>query len=193
MSPTRKVTKTREKVKGILTFVDKMCILIIGKEILMTKQDKAIKLIKKGNFLDAAELLSELEASAVTNPQELKDYFTKWMYKKVEYFLVCTLTDDSKIIRIYEVSKGTVNTTQVHARDVFRPAILDNATGIIIAHNHPTGDLTFSRQDIRTTMNLEKAGKILRIPLVDSIIISHGEIASALESGVLKEKRAVIK
>ena len=153
----------------------------------MTKQEEAIKLIKKGNFLDAAELLSDIKSESVTNPKKLKDYFIKWMYKKVEYFLVCTLNDESKIINIYEITKGTVNTTSVHPRDVFRPAILDNATGIIIAHNHPSGNMEFSRHDKRTINNLIKAGKLLNIPIVDGIIIGHGEIASALEEGIIKQ------
>jgi DNA repair protein RadC len=154
----------------------------------MTKQDEAIKLIKKGNYLDAAELLSCIKAESVTNPKKLRDYFIKWMYKKVEYFLVCTLNDESKIINIYEITKGTVNTVSIHPRDVFRPAILDNATGVIIAHNHPSGSLIFSKHDKRTTANLIKAGKILNIPIVDSIVIGHGEIASALEKGVIKQE-----
>lgn len=66
---------------------------------------------------------------------------------------------------------GTVSESIVHPREVFGAAILGNCSGIIIAHNHPSGTLTPSRQDLETTMRPVDAGKIIGIPIIDHIII----------------------
>jgi len=76
-----------------------------------------------------------------------------------------------RIIGHYLVGTGTLNSVSIHARDVFRIAILANAYCIILAHNHPSGDATPSSEDIRVTRELARAGTLLKIELQDHVII----------------------
>jgi DNA repair protein RadC len=70
------------------------------------------------------------------------------------------------------VAIGTLNTAYVHPRDTFRRAITEGSSAIIVAYNHPTGDVEPSDNDIRTTMQLHEAGEIVDIPLLDHLIVS---------------------
>ena len=90
------------------------------------------------------------------------------------------------------VSKGTLNASLAHPREVFKAAILGGASGVIVAHNHPSGDPTPSRTDIRTTRALREAAKIISIDLLDHVIVGVKEADPAglgyysfCEAGVL--------
>lgn len=91
-----------------------------------------------------------------------------------EVFVAILLNAQRHVIGYTEVSRGTLDASLVHPREVFRVAILQNASSIIVAHNHPSGIPAPSREDIQVTKCLAKAGKILGIPLLDSLIIGHG-------------------
>lgn len=88
-----------------------------------------------------------------------------------ETFVIIALDSKNKINAINMASIGTVNATIVEPREIFKFAILSNAVGIIIAHNHPSGDTKPSKQDIKTTERIVKAAEIMRIPVVDHIIV----------------------
>lgn len=88
-----------------------------------------------------------------------------------ETFVIIALDSKNKINAINMASIGTVNATIVEPREIFKFAILSNAVGIIIAHNHPSGDTKPSKQDIQTTERIVKAAEIMRIPLIDHIIV----------------------
>lgn len=88
-----------------------------------------------------------------------------------ETFVIIALDSKNKINAINMASIGTVNATIVEPREIFKFAILSNAVGIIIAHNHPSGDTKPSKQDIKTTERIVKAAEIMRIPLIDHIIV----------------------
>jgi DNA repair protein RadC len=90
-----------------------------------------------------------------------------------EQFVVLTLDTRSRVIQRHLVSLGTLNSTSVHPREVFRPAVLDAAASIIVVHNHPSGDPSPSSSDIRITKSLVDAGNILQIPVVDHLIIGR--------------------
>lgn len=83
------------------------------------------------------------------------------------------------------ITRGLLNSSLVHAREVFRPAILLNGAAIILVHNHPSGDPTPSPDDRVVTSSLVSAGKILDIPVQDHIIIGEGRYVSFAESGLL--------
>lgn len=170
----------------LLTFLNELCILYKGVTMDTAKKEQVIDLINKGNLLDAAELLVRIETDPIEEPNDLKEYLKKWMFKKVEYFLVATLNSQNKVIQVHEISKGTVDKTIVAARDVFRAAILDNASSIILAHNHPGGSLEFGKKDRLLTREFVKIGKLVGIPVLDHLIIGHGKYASAVEQCVLK-------
>ena len=91
-----------------------------------------------------------------------------------ETAVVLCLDTKNKINAINIVSVGTVDATLTHPREVFKAAILSNATGIIFAHNHPSGDIEPSKEDEQITKRLIKAGKILGIDVLDAIIIGDG-------------------
>ena len=88
-----------------------------------------------------------------------------------ELMKVICLNTRHEVVGIAEVSRGTVDHTMVHMRDVFRPAILANATNLIMVHNHPSGDPTPSPDDIRMTYRLRKIGVDIGIPIIDHVII----------------------
>lgn len=104
-----------------------------------------------------------------------------------EMFTVCTLNTKYNLINRHTVSLGLANATLVHSREVFRPAITDGASMVILSHNHPTGDATPSAEDVMLTKNLVEAGRLLDIQVLDHMIIGRGErpYLSMRESGLV--------
>lgn len=104
----------------------------------------------------------------------------------VEHFGVLSLNTKHEPIGWDVVSMGTVDATLVHPRDVFRAAILHNASAVIVAHNHPSGDPSPSPDDCRLSARLKAAGELLGIAVLDSIIVADGGgLASLRERGEL--------
>ena len=93
--------------------------------------------------------------------------------RKQEYFITVSLNGAHEVINIRVVTIGLVNKTQVHPREVFADVIVDRAAALIVAHNHPSGDLTPSMDDVQITQILSDAAKLLGIKLLDHLIISH--------------------
>jgi DNA repair protein RadC len=106
--------------------------------------------------------------------------------RKQEHFLCISLNGAYEVIAVRTVSVGLVNKTQVHPREVFADPLTDRATAIIVAHNHPTGNLTPSKEDIAITRQLKSAGEILGIKLLDHIIFSHKGYYSFMENNELE-------
>ncbi len=111
------------------------------------------------------------EQVAITSPNDIALEFDFLKGEFQENFWVVNVDTKNKIINKNLVSMGTVNSTMCHPRDVFRSAIVSNATSIIIVHNHPSGSTTPSDYDINITKTLNEAGKILGIKVLDHIII----------------------
>lgn len=88
-----------------------------------------------------------------------------------EYMYMICLNTKNRVIGVFEISHGNVNSSIVGTREVFQKALLANAVSIILMHNHPSGDPTPSRQDIDITSKLVEAGRILGIEVLDHIII----------------------
>lgn len=99
-----------------------------------------------------------------------------------EYFMVVSLDNHNKIINIDTVSIGTLNSSLIHPRETFEVAIKNHAAAIIICHNHPSGELKPSEDDLAVTQNLVKAGKILGIEIFDHIIITKTQWVSMKQS-----------
>lgn len=96
--------------------------------------------------------------------------------KKQEHFVLLTLDGADKLIDRHIVSIGTVNASLIHPRDIFTLALNDNAASILVAHNHPGGNLEPSQADIEVTKRLKDAGKLLGIALQNHLIITKDEI-----------------
>jgi DNA repair protein RadC len=102
-----------------------------------------------------------------------------------EAFAVVMLNTKNKVIGVNMVSLGMLDSAIVHPREVFKPAILANAASVIVAHNHPSGDPSPSREDIHMTKRLVQAGDILGIPVLDHLIMGDGCHTSLKERGVM--------
>ena len=102
-----------------------------------------------------------------------------------EEFRVLILNNKNSLLKNVMISAGTVSEAIVHPREVFRDAIRESGVAVIIAHNHPTGELTPSREDINTTRRLAEAGKIVGIPVLDHVIITNTSYYSMKEGGYL--------
>jgi len=87
-----------------------------------------------------------------------------------ERFIVLTLSTKNEVIGWSEITAGTLDASLIHPREVFRPAILQNASTVILVHNHPSGDTTPSKEDFAAMNRLTDAGKLLGIDVLDSII-----------------------
>ncbi len=124
-----------------------------------------------------------LERVHIGSPQDGADYLMSRMrYATREEFVVVFLNTKNRVVGQEIVSEGSLNSSVVHAREVFTPAILRHAAAIIVAHNHPSGDPTPSREDREVTRMLVQSGKVLGIPLLDHLVIGDGRYYSFQEN-----------
>lgn len=116
------------------------------------------ELLYNGARLTTPELATEAFCALIGNPDR-------------EYFVCMMLDGKNRITGIHTVSQGSLNQSIVHPRETFKAAILANAAAIVLAHNHPTGDLTPSYEDMEVTRRLKEAGELLGIKVLDHIIV----------------------
>jgi DNA repair protein RadC len=89
---------------------------------------------------------------------------------EVEHFQVVLLNTRRRLIRVENITQGTLDTILVHPREVFKCAIAANAAALVLAHNHPSGDPSPSEADIKVTRDLIRAGQLLKIEVLDHVI-----------------------
>ena len=120
-------------------------------------------------------LLALGDPRCIESPQDAVDYLADAFDEDptVEWFFVVLLDRKNHPIGRKAVSMGTATSALVHAREVFNAAIVASATGIVVGHNHPSGDPTPSHADIRVTRKLREAGELLDIPVKDHVILGH--------------------
>lgn len=106
----------------------------------------------------------------------------------VEEFHVAILDAQQRLDRDVTVTRGILNSSLVHPREVFREAIAQRAASIILVHNHPSGDPTPSAEDELITEQLHLAGRLLGIPVQDHLIVGQGRFTSFMQAGLLKER-----
>lgn len=104
---------------------------------------------------------------------------------KHEVFLVLLLDSANHLLREVKISEGILNSSLVHPREVFKPAINEPAASIILIHNHPSGNTEPSSEDIQITRQMVEAGKIIGIPVHDHIIVTSHSFTSFAERGLL--------
>lgn len=102
-----------------------------------------------------------------------------------EVFGMLCLSTKNRVIAYHEVSRGTLDATLVHPREVFKAALLANAASVILAHNHPSGDPTPSPDDAALTARLATAGTLLGVPVLDHLVIGDGRTFSFRDAGRL--------
>jgi DNA repair protein RadC len=102
-----------------------------------------------------------------------------------EEFHVLLLDARHRLLRASLVTRGTADTSLVHAREVFREAVREGASGVILVHNHPSGDPRPSPEDRAVTQQLHRAGNVVGIPVLDHVIVGDGRFVSMAEEGLL--------
>jgi len=102
-----------------------------------------------------------------------KHFHERLKDKKEEHFYILMLNTQNNIIGEQLISKGILDASIIHPREVFKPAIKNSAAKIVLVHNHPSGDPTPSNEDLEITKKLKIAGEGLGIKIVDSVIIGH--------------------
>jgi DNA repair protein RadC len=137
-------------------------------------RDKAVTLM--AGFALARKMAEELqrESPVLDNPENVVRLLReKNLVKKVETLQVLLLNTRRRLIRVAEITDGTLDTILVHPREVFKTAIAANAAAVVLAHNHPSGDPTPSEADIKVTRDLIRAGQLLKIDVLDHVIIGR--------------------
>jgi DNA repair protein RadC len=153
---------------------------------------KGVGRAKAVRLAAAFELTRRLRARVPTartnlgSPAQVYEAFGPLMEElKREVFRVALLDAQNGLLRDLVVSEGTLSASLVHPREVFKPAILESAASVILLHNHPSGDPTPSREDIRLTRQLVECARLLDLRIHDHVIIGRGQFASLAERGVI--------
>ena len=123
----------------------------------------------------------KIQKQCIIDTKDLYSLLKPILLNKVnERFIVVSLDSRRKVISLGLISKGTVNQTLVHPREVFREAIINNASFIALAHNHPSGEHSPSHDDISITKRLLEVSKTIGIPIIDHIIVSDNGYVSII-------------
>jgi DNA repair protein RadC len=151
-------------------------------------RDKAATLVAAFALARRMEQERREESPVLDNPVTVVNFMRESnRLKNVESFQVLLLNTRKKLIRVEEISEGTLDTILVHPREVFRAAITANAAAIVLIHNHPSGDPTPSDADIKVTRDLIRAGQLLKIDVVDHVIIGCATAARTKDYASLRE------
>ncbi|HNX18405.1 MAG TPA: DNA repair protein RadC [Methanoregula sp.] len=121
----------------------------------------------------------------IQKPEDVLPLVAPYREKPQEHFICITLSGAGEVIQTRVVTIGILNHSLVHPREVFAGAITDRAASVICIHNHPSGSLDASEQDIAITRQLQEAGALLGIRLIDHIIISKNGYSSLKEKGLV--------
>ena len=153
---------------------------------------KGLGKCKAAQILAAVEIGNRIKASKdgnkirIESPRDVSNVLMDEMkILKKEYFKIVMLNTKNQIIGIENISIGSLNSSIVHPREVFKEAIKRSSASIILAHNHPSGDPTPSKEDINITKRLIEGGEILGIKVLDHIIIGNNIYVSLKERDII--------
>ena len=125
------------------------------------------------------------EGVKIQSPVDVVPLIQHYANRKQEHFITISLNGANEVMNIRVVTIGLIDKSHVHPREVFADVLMERASSLIVAHNHPSGSLTPSREDMAVTKQLKEAGDLLGIKLLDHIIFSHRGYYSFLEHGEL--------
>ncbi|MFC2001522.1 DNA repair protein RadC [Chloroflexota bacterium] len=153
---------------------------------------KGIGVAKASQIKGAFELANRLESYSesavkplVKTPEDVAGLVQgRLKGKKKEYFLALLLDTRNQLIKVAEISIGSLDSSIVHPREVFKEAVSASAASVIFTHNHPSGDTTASEDDIKLTQRLAEAGEIMGIDVLDHIIIGDKKYLSLKREGL---------
>ncbi len=154
---------------------------------------RGIGLAKAAQIRAAFELSNRLEGyqdsgkrETVKTPEDVVALVrSRLKSKKKEYFLALLLDTRNQLIRVAEISVGSLDSSIVHPREVFKEAVSASAASVLFAHNHPSGDPEASEDDINLTKRLAEAGEIMGIDVLDHVIIGEQKYLSLKREGLL--------
>ena len=136
----------------------------------MSKKNAISKYLE---LMEAAKAYCSAEKVYLSEPEQVADYIRPtYLGQEQEIVSVLYLNTRNHLLGVHTATIGLANSSQLHPREVFREAIVNNASRIIVCHNHPSGDVTPSAQDISMTKQLLESGKIIGIELIDHLVIS---------------------
>ena len=158
------------------------------KQIAGVGPDKAATLVAAFALARRMEQERREDSPVLDNPETVVNFMRETnRLLNVESFQVLLLNVRKKLIRTEKISQGLLDTILVHPREVFRAAIAANAAGLVLVHNHPSGDPTPSEADIKVTRDLIRAGHLLKIEVVDHVIIGRATAERAKDYSSLRE------
>ena len=155
------------------------------KEIEGIGEVKAIKLVaivelSKRIYLERLEIKDRLDTP------ELIFKKTKYLFNNLnqEYFYALYFNSKQELINYKLLFIGTINAAKVHPREIFKEALLLNSPNIILVHNHPSGNLSPSREDISLTKRIKEAGQLMGVKVLDHIIVTQSDYFSFVQEGI---------
>lgn len=129
---------------------------------------------------------TEQSRPAIRSPQDVADIMTpKLRDEHQEHFRALFLNTKNEVLKIVNITTGSLDSSLISPRDLFKQAMSANSASVIVAHNHPSGDPTPSREDIAVTKRLAQAGEMIGIEVLDHIIIGDGRWVSLKERGLI--------
>ncbi|AZR74863.1 hypothetical protein BBF96_07755 [Anoxybacter fermentans] len=148
-------------------------------------QVKAVQLVALGELTKRVHA-AQYDKKTIQSANDLVEILMPRMrFLMKEVFLVVLLNSQNQILGIEEISKGSLNETIVHPREVFREAIRRSCSAIILAHNHPGGNPEPSLEDLKITRRLYKGGQLLGIQILDHLVLGDGRYVSLKERGII--------
>ncbi|MCK8828230.1 DNA repair protein RadC [Natroniella acetigena] len=177
------ILRTGSKKRTALDLANKLLTVCEGIKCLVDlsieelQQIKGIGLAKASQLKAVAELSKRListhsDLTKISSPEDIAQFMIpKLKDFHQESFQIVLLNTKNEIIGVREIFKGTLNNSIVHPREVFRPAIKKSSAAIILAHNHPSGDVRPSQEDIEVTKRLVQVGELVGIEVLDHLII----------------------
>ncbi|NLZ44617.1 MAG: DNA repair protein RadC [Clostridia bacterium] len=148
-------------------------------------QSKAVQILaafELGRRLQVSEVLQKGRVSSPGKVAEL--VMPRLRFLKQEHFLAIHLNTKNRVLAIETISIGTLDSSLVHPREVFRAAIKNSSASLILVHNHPSGEPYPSNEDLNITRRLKESGELLGIPVLDHIIIGGNKYISLREEGL---------
>jgi DNA repair protein RadC len=165
---------------------------LAGRDVAELARQRGVGPVKAARLAAAFELTRRLRARLpgsrilLSTPSEVYAAFAPLMEDlRREVFRVALLDAQNGLLRDCVVSEGTLSASLVHPREVFKPAILESAASVVLLHNHPSGDPTPSREDVRLTRQLVECAHLLGLRLHDHLVIGHGKFVSLAEQGLI--------
>lgn len=165
---------------------------LAGREVAELARQQGVGPVKAARLAATFELTRRLRARLpgtrilLSTPSQVYAAFAPLMEDlRREVFRVALLDAQNGLLRDCVVSEGTLSASLVHPREVFKPAILESAASVVLLHNHPSGDPTPSREDVRLTRQLVECARLLGLRVHDHLVIGHGRFVSLAEQGMI--------